>query len=230
MNSALYVGHVQHRRLRPRAHHLRYRFFWMLLDLNEAAAVSRRCRLFSLDRFNLFSFHQGDHLAPGGDLHGQVASLLARAGIAGGGTVRVMCMPRVLGHVFNPITVFFCDDGAGQLAAIIYEVNNTFGERHCYLFEATAARLISHSCDKEFYVSPFMAMDLRYDFELTMPAAHHSLKIGGHDREGLLIATSFAGTRRELSDLSLLVRFLTHPLLTLKVVVGIHFEALLLWI
>jgi len=230
MNSALYVGHLQHRRLRPRLHNLRYRFFWMLLDLDELAQVSRRCALFSLDRFNLFSFHQSDHLAPGGDLRGQIRALLTRAQIEATGPIRVMCMPRILGHVFNPISLFFCHDAAGRLAAMIYEVNNTFGERHSYLFAADDLRVVAHSCAKALYVSPFMGMEMRYEFLLTQPTDFHALRIDGHDRDGLLIATSFTSKRQELSDPALLARFFSHPLLTLKVVAGIHIEALILWL
>jgi len=230
VNSALYAGHVQHRRLRPRLHHLRYSFFWTLLDLDELADVSRRCRLFSAEKFNLFSFYQGDHLGPGGDLRGQMNAILEQAKIPAGGAIRVMCMPRVLGHVFNPISVFFCYDATDALAAILYEVNNTFGQRHCYLFAVRAGRVISHGCAKEFYVSPFMAMQMRYEFEVTEPGAHQTLKINGFDDAGLMIATSFAGTRRELSDGVLIGSFFTHPLLTLKVVAGIHIEALRLWL
>jgi len=229
MNSALYTGHLQHHRLRPRVHHLRYRFFWMLLDLDELDHLSKGCRLFSHDRFNLFSFHDTDHLA-GGRLRAEIDSLLMQANIPAGGAIRVMCMPRILGYAFNPISLFFCYNKAGSLSAMIYEVNNTFGQRHSYLFAASNDRVIMHGCDKEFYVSPFMAMKMRYEFLLTPPAAYHALKIDGYDDDGLLITTAFTGKRHEISDAALLWRFVSHPLLTLKVVAGIHVEALILWL
>jgi len=230
MNSALYVGHVQHRRLRPRVHRLRYRFFWTLLDLAELDLIARRCALFSRERFNLFSFHEADHLASGGNLRGQIEALLAQAGVMAGGAIRVMCMPRILGFVFNPISLFFCHQPDGALVAMIYEVNNTFGQRHCYFFAVQDGPVISHGCDKELYVSPFMTMRMRYEFTVTQPAEQHALKINGFDDDGMLIVTNFMGRRREISDATLLASFLSHPMLTLKVVAGIHFEALLLWL
>ena len=126
-----------HRRLRPRLHRFKYRVFAALFDLDELPDLDRRLRLFAWNRWSLFSFHDRDHGPSGSDLRGWLDGLLAGAGIAPGGPKRVLCYPRILGHVFNPLSVWFCDDAAGALKAIIYEVHNTYDEGHAYVFESS---------------------------------------------------------------------------------------------
>jgi len=232
MESALYTGAVTHQRMRPVKHRLRYSIFMMLVDLDELPSLSRRLFLFSHARFNLFAFHDADHGAgaPGG-LRRWIETQLESAGLPiEGGAIRVLCMPRILGHAFNPISAFFCYGLDGRLAAMLYEVNNTFGERHSYLMPVIGqARLIRQDCRKNFYVSPFMPMDMRYRFRVTRPGAQMSMAINASDSEGVMIATAFAGTRGALTDRALLAAFLTMPFLGLKVLAGIHFEAARLW-
>ena len=244
--SALYVGEVMHRRLRPRVHQLRYRLFSLLLDLDEIDALAGRLRLFSRGRFNVFGFTDRDHL-DGSEvpLKTQIAARMAQAGIGweGGpgdwGPVRVLTMPRVLGFAFNPISVWYIHHRSGALAAVLYEVNNTFGERHEYLLPvdstATPGRAIRQSIPKALHVSPFMGMDMRYDFRVTPPGGprdDHRIAIGitGSDHQGPLIAAVHTAKRRALTDAALARVFVTHPLLTLKVVGGILWEAARLWI
>lgn len=235
--SALYVGHVAHRRLRPKRHALGYRVFNLLLDLDETDPLAARLRLFSRNRFNLLSFHDGDH-GDGSDtpLRRQIEALTARAGVElGGGRIALLCMPRMLGYVFNPISVYFCHDWTGRLACLVYEVSNTFGERHSYVAPVADGppapdRLIHQTTPKRFYVSPFLDMDLTYDFAIRPPAERVGVAITTRDRGGVLLTASFAGGRRELSDGAVVRTVLGHPLLTLKVVVGIHWEALKIWL
>jgi len=233
--SALYTGTVAHRRLRPKPHRLRYRVFSLLLDLDEIPALSRRLRLFSHRRFNLFSFHERDHAdSSGGSLREWAEDSLVRAGIdIEGGPIRLLAMPRVLGYGFNPISVWFCHHRDGSLAALLHEVHNTFGERHTYLIPVTETGTrdaIIQNCAKDFHVSPFMTMDMRYDFRVHPPDERLSLAIQGSDADGPLIVASFAAKRHELTDAALLRAFFLTPLLTLKVIGGIHWEALRLWI
>jgi DUF1365 family protein len=185
--SGLYAGPVNHLRVRPRRHSLRYRIFQILLDLEELPALDRGLTLFSRGGFNLFSFHDRDHGDGGGDLRAYVEGVLADAGIGfDGGLIQILCMPRVLGYVFNPISLYFCRRRSGDLAAILYEVNNTFGQRHSYLFPVTgASSVVRHGCAKAFYVSPFMDMDMRYDFEVAPPDEQVSTIIRGSDAQGL---------------------------------------------
>lgn len=232
--SALYAGKVMHQRLRPRRHRLSYRMFYLLLDLDEIDSLAAGLRLFSHNRFNLFGFFDRDH----GDgaarpLKAYVERQLKAAGIEpDGGPIRLLAMPRMLGYVFNPLSVYFCHRRQGDLAAILYEVNNTFGQRHSYLIPVEGneqeGRIEQH-CAKRFYVSPFMGMGLRYRFRVAPPGDGVSLHITGSDDQGALIIATFAGKRRPLTDAALARALLAYPLLTLKVIVGIHWEALLLW-
>jgi uncharacterized protein len=231
--SAIYAGSVVHTRLRPVRHRLRYRMLTLLLDIDELPRLAQALSVFSVDRFNLFSFHSRDHLAGDGTpLRIQVERHLAKAGLSmEGGALRVLCMPRVLGFVFNPLSVFFCHGPAGDLRAVLYEVNNTFGERHSYLIPATGAAKgpRRHSCEKRFYVSPFMEMAVRYHFRLAEPAARAAIAIEVHDAAGPMLSACFAGRREALSTGTLLHAFLRHPMLAFQVLGGIHWEALKLW-
>ena len=228
--SALYAGEVTHVRLIPRRHRLRYRMFQVLLDLDEGPALAARSRLFGWNRPALFSFQERDH-GDGrpADLKAYVLETLAEAGIdLAGGRVAILCMPRILGHVFNPLSVYYCRRADGSLAAMLYEVNNTFGQRHSYLIPVAGDgdRDIRQACAKAFYVSPFMDMAMTYAFRLTEPGETLSTAIQGRDGAGrLLIAAAFAGARRRLDDRTLSWAFAAFPLLTLKVVAAIHWEA-----
>ena len=227
--SALYVGHVMHRRVRPRMHHLRYRIFSLLLDLDEIDVLAKRLRLFSRGRFNLFSFHDRDYGAGNQQpLRAQVEQHMIDAGMApDGGAILLLTMPRILGFGFNPLSVYFCHDRAGALRAILYEVHNTFGERHSYLLPVEQEDgAVRQSCAKHFYVSPFMAMDMDYTFRVVPPAARVRIAITGSDASGPIITAVHSAKRRPLSDAALARVFVTHPLLTLKVVAGIGWEAL----
>jgi len=206
----------------------------VLLDLDELNALDRRLRLFSLRRFNLFSFHPQDHgdgsQVPLGD---QVASWLVDAGIRVDGLrVSLLTMPRLLGFAFNPISLYFCRDGAGRVAAVIYEVNNTFGERHRYLIEVAeaAGHMIQQAAPKRLHVSPFMAMDQRYAFRLTPPGERLALGITSSDAQGTMLSAVLDLNRQELSDAALLRTFAAMPLMTLKVVAAIGWEAFRLWL
>lgn len=234
--SGLYPGLVTHARLKPRRHALRYRIFMLLLDLDELAEADRALKLFSVGRFNLVGFDPRRH-GDGSDtpLKAQVERQLAEAGIAHGGPVRLLAMPRILGTGFNPLTVYYCHRRDGALSAILYEVNNTFGERHSYLIPAQDAPLVRQACEKGFYVSPFMDMDLAYSFRMRPPEAADSgapvqVFVDVDDAEGRVLAAGFTGRREALSDRNLLRAWLTHPWMTVGVLAAIHWEALFIWL
>jgi DUF1365 family protein len=231
--SALYVGHVMHRRLRPCVHRLRYRIFSLLLDLDEIDTLAVRLTLFSRNRFNLFAFHDRDYAGGAAEpLRVQVERHLIAAGLApDGGAIHLLTMPRILGFAFNPLSVYFCFGVDGALRAILYEVHNTFGERHIYLLPVEGeGRAIRQGCAKVFHVSPFMPMNMSYVFRVTPPAETLSIAITGSDADGAIITAIHSARRRSLTDGTLLHAFFTHPLLTWKVVGGILWEAAKLWL
>jgi DUF1365 family protein len=231
--SAIYRGSVVHARVRPVRHRLRYRMLNLLLDLDELPVLSRRLALFGHNRRAVFAFHDADHGdASATPLRAQVEALLRAAGLdPDGGRIRVLCMPRVLGMVFNPISVFFCHAADGAVQAMVYEVNNTFGQRHSYLIPVgdAAGGTIRQRCDKRFYVSPFMDMGLTYSFRVAVPGETASLAIDARDGDGPLLFAAFTGRRRALTDAQLGIALLSNALLAARVMGGIHWEALKLW-
>jgi DUF1365 family protein len=232
--SGLYEGVVSHARLWPRQHRLAYRIFQMLIDLDELPRLDRSLRLFGHNRPGLLSFHDKDHgPGDGRPLRPWIEAELARAGIGlDGGAIRLLSMPRVLGQAFNPISLWFCHRRSGELAAILYEVNNTFGERHSYLIPVADGQRsrVRQACDKVFHVSPFMDMQLRYSFLIRPPGGDVLVGVTTSDAEGPVLLASFAGKRQAISDRAILGAFLRHPLLAAKVLVAIHWEALKLWL
>jgi len=233
IHSCLYAGQVMHHRMKPKRHRFIYRVTSMLLDLDELERLDDSLKWFSRNRFNLFSFHDRDH-GDGSDrpLVEQIRSILRDNEIeTGDGAIRLLCYPRLLGYVFNPLSVFYCHDEAGRLRAILYEVSNTFNQKHNYLIPVADSNSdsIRQSCDKSFYVSPFISMATRYHFRLQPPGNRVSVCIRQTDSESAVLHATFTGMRRDLSDTTLLRTFFSHPLMTLKVIAGIHWEALMIW-
>ena len=234
-DGCLYLGRVMHARFRPCAHRFVYRVFSLYLDIDRVGALAARLRLFSRGRFNLFSFHDKDHgPRDGSPLRPWVERHLAAHGVAlGGGAVRLLCFPRILGYVFNPLSVYFCHGPAGDLRAVLYEVRNTFGQSHSYLVRVPEGRdanaPLHQTAEKCFHVSPFLDVAGEYRFRLRPPGESLSLAIRESDGAGDILLATHAAQRAPLSDAALLKAFLTHPLMTLKVAAAIHWEALRLW-
>ncbi|RDD61390.1 DUF1365 domain-containing protein [Ferruginivarius sediminum] len=235
MQSALYIGNVMHRRLQPFRHRFSYGVVSLFIDLDELAELDKRLRLFSVNRANVFSFHERDHgPRDGSSLRTWIDARLVEAGIdLQGGAVRLLCFPRMWGYVFNPLTMWFCHHRDGGLRAVLYEVRNTFGEQHCYLLPVEAGHdhntPIRQSCDKAFYVSPFITMEARYRFRLLPPGERLSVSIREETAAGETLVATQTGRRRALSDRSLLRALATHPAMTFKVIAAIHWQALHLW-
>lgn len=232
LRSALYIGSVMHRRMRPKPHRLHYRVFWILFDLGELDFLPRRLRLFAHNRFGALSLHDADHGdASSTPLREQVDRHLQAAGIdIQHGPIRLLCMPRIFGYAFNPLSVYFCHLPDERLMAVLYEVHNTFQERHSYLIPVNPAAdpVIVQECRKDFYVSPFMDMDLEYKFWLTPPRDAIGVKIDVSNSTGPILTASLAGKRAALTDAKLLRVLATHPALTLKVITAIHWHAFLM--
>ncbi len=231
-NSALYIGTVVHKRARPKRHVLRYRVFSMLVDLDSLVTLSRQLSFFSFNRWNLVSLFAKDF----GLRDGSNPAVLIRAkasanGVSDVARIRMLAYPRLLGFAFNPITVYFCEDAAGQARFIVYEVRNTFGEHHFYDAVVDGPdRLISHDTAKAFFVSPFNTMDGTYRIAVRPPASEVFLGITLVSGSRSLLTTYFSGRRRPLTDFGLLKVLLAYPFMPVKVIAGIHWEALVLWL
>lgn len=230
---ALYVGTVVHKRARPRRHNLRYRVFSLLVDLDRLEALEGKLKLFSLERFNLVSLRQRDFGPRDGS---SIAAFVRRKALAAGVTdvasVHMLAYPRIFGYAFNPLTVYFCADNAGQVVFLLHEVSNTFGEHHFYPapVEADARGELHHEVRKAFFVSPFNTLDGSYRFSVRPPTDEVFLGIALSTIEGGLLTAYFSGERRPLRDRQLAKLLLAYPFMTAKVMAGIHWEALLLWL
>ena len=234
--ASLYVGEVMHARLKPMGHRFHYRVMSLLIDLDRLDAAGRQSRLFGVNRAALYSFHEADHgPRDGSSLRAYAARCAGEHGIdLAGGRVLLLCYPRLLGYTFNPLSVYFCYGANGELAQLIYEVRNTFGGIHPYVLPVTQDQVseagVRQQQDKLFYVSPFVEMAMRYHFRVQPPAGQVKLRILETDSEGPLLSATFNGRRRALNTAGLLRSFFALPLVTLKIVAAIHWEALRLWV
>jgi uncharacterized protein len=235
----LYEGPVMHARLKPFAHRFSYRVFSTLIDVDKLDALGRMSWLLSVNRFNILSFHDADHIdtrvsPTSAGLRAYVDALCRKAGMSPPRRVMLLAYPRVLGHAFNPISVYYAHDPDNNLTAVIYEVRNTFGERHAYVCPVQEGELsdagLRQSCVKRLHVSPFIGMSGRYDFRILPPGDELRLRILEHDETGPILAASFSARAKPLSTANLVSALIRIPLLGLKVVGLIHFEALRLWL
>lgn len=229
----IYTGAVVHRRLKPKDHLLKYRVFSVLLDLDALDEIDADKMPLNINRLGFLSFYERDH----GDGRERGLKEWALKQLVKGKVdiqsvrVRVLCYPRFLGYVFNPLTVFFCENQSGELIAILYQVKNTMGEDHTYVVpvQQQNERVYRHRCDKAMYVSPFTPMESDYAFNITPPGDDVCVSIQQSDREGPILNASFSGKHEPLNTANLRRAIIRHPLMTLKVICGIHVEAFKLW-
>jgi DUF1365 family protein len=217
-------------------HQMRYGVYSLLLDLDEIDGIARRNPIFSRNRWNLVAFHDKDHgPRDGSSLRAWFEGTANTAGVdLAGGSIQLLVFPRILGYTFNPITVWFGSDSDGDLRVVMYEVHNTFGHAHSHLAVVPkglgAGALPRHGFDKTLHVSPFFDQIGQYRVTLVPPTERYRIVIEYLDEEGSkLLTASQVGERVELTTTALMRQFFTKPLLTLKVVGGIHWEALKLW-
>ena len=231
---AIYTGRVVHKRLRPKQHALSYGVFYLLLDLDRIDELAAKLKLFSRNRFNVFSFYDRDH-GPG---DGTPVLDIARNCLRDTGRpyegrrVSLLTYPRVFGYVFNPLSVFYIDAPDGALETVIYEVSNTFGERKSYVLAVgdQEGGVFAQTCKKTMYVSPFASGRGGYCFRLKDPGDEALVSVNLSDADGPLIKTHFRGHRKQLDDRALNRLVWRYPLLTLKVITAIHIEAMKLWL
>ena len=232
METCIYTGTVSHRRFKPIKHYFSYKTFSILFDLDELERLQKKISLFSFNKFNLFSFYNKDHGArDGSNLIDWVKKILKKNNLDFNiSQVKLLCFPRIFGYVFNPLSVFYCYEEK-NLISILYEVKNTFDEQHTYIFSIKPnTKIIIQKCDKKFYVSPFIEMETEYNFRLTEPNEHLRVYIKQTDKkkDKILIACQ-TGKKQIMNTRQLVINFFTHPVMTFKIILGIHFEALKLW-
>jgi len=229
----IYFGGVMHARLRPRANRFRYPVFFLRVPLHRPESL--RGPFFSLDRWNLLSFHRRDYgPRDGSALLPWIRDLLRREGLdRADGEVWLQTFPRVFGYVFNPVSFWLCHDRHGALRAVLCEVNNTFGESHNYLLAHPDQRPIAAGdrldARKLFHVSPFCAVRGHYRFRFDLGGARERVRIDYDDGEGTLLVTSVDGTGRPLDARGIARALLCYPWMTLGVIARIHWQALKLW-
>ena len=232
INSCIYSGSVIHKRFKPKEHFFKYKVFSLFLDLSELNELDDKLNFFSLNKFNLISFHEIDHgNRDGSSLLDWVKNNLSKNNVSTVNIkVKLLCYPRILGYVFNPLSVFFVYDQNENLISILYEVKNTFGEQHTYFFKVeNQNKLIQNNCSKKFHVSPFIEMNCNYFFKILNPAQKLSVIIDQYDQKGKILFASQDGERSDLTSKNLMKSYLKHPLMTFKIISAIHFEAFKLW-
>ena len=231
MTSAIYNGKVIHKRFKPRLHFFKYKVFSLLIDLSELNILDKNISFFSYNRFNLISFFDKDHgERDGTSLVEWVKKNLNENKIDHENIkIKLLCYPRILGYVFNPLSVFYVYNKKEELISILYEVKNTFGEQHTYIFKVGNDNLLEHKCEKKFHVSPFIEMNCNYFFRILKPAQRISVIIDQYQLNEKILYASQDGIREDFTSLELIKSYLKHPLMTFKIISAIHFEAFKLW-
>lgn len=235
----LYSGKVMHQRMKPFGHRFEYTVFSLLIDLDQLDRANRQSKLFSVNRFNLVSFREADHIdarvSPvDKGIRAYADRLFGNAGMQRPARIKLLAYPRVFGHAFNPISLYYAYNADGNLSGMIYEVRNTFGERHSYVCPVETGQLtdgdLRQTRTKIFHVSPFIEMGARYDFRVRTPGDELQFRILESDADGPLLSASFSGKATPLATGPLAKQLLKIPFLGFKIVAGIHFEALRLWL
>ena len=231
-DSLIYNGKVIHRRFKPKEHYFKYNVFSLLINLDELETIQDKIKIFSYNKFNIISFFDADHgPRDGTSLKKWIIKNLKDIGINDDKIqIKLLCYPRIFGYVFNPLSVFFIYNQKSKLISILYEVKNTFGEQHTYIFKATDEKTIINNCSKKFHVSPFIEMECHYYFRVLKPSDKISVIIDQRNNDGKLLYASQDGDAKQFNEKNLLISFICHPLMSFKVIAAIHFEALKLWL
>jgi uncharacterized protein len=238
MHSALYRGRVSHRRLTPRPHAFGYQLFMVYLDLAELDLAFHGRWFWSNERANLASFRRADHVGPPSEtLDQSVRKLVLRdTGRLPSGPIRLLTHLRYFGYCFNPVSFYYCFDAADtRVETIVAEVNNTpWGERHCYVLPVDAGSTPGQhwrwQFDKQFHVSPFMPMDMQYDWRFGDPGQSLAVYMAAARAGGKTFDANMTLQRQPIGASSLATALLRFPLMTLQVIVAIHWQALRLWL
>ncbi|HEX6882944.1 MAG TPA: DUF1365 domain-containing protein [Planctomycetota bacterium] len=232
MRSALYTGTVAHARLAPRAHAFRYRVAYLGLDLDELPRVFAGRLLWSLERPNVASFRRADYLGPAEVPLGEAVRTRVEQelGQRPDGPITLVTQVRILGHVFNPVSFYLCHDSGGALAAVVAEITNTpWNERFAYVLDARGGQR-RWRFPKRFHVSPFLPMELEYDWRLAQDERGLAIHMTDLERGEPVFHAGLTLTRRALDGAGLARALLAHPLLPLRIHAAIYWQALRLWL
>ncbi len=236
-HSAIYAGWVRHRRYSPHAHAFRYRIFMMFVDLAELDSIFYRRWFWSVGRRNIAQFKRSDyHGDPAISLDLAVRQTVEKlGGEPPPGPIRLLTQLRYFGYCFNPVSFYYCYAADGQqLHSILAEITNTpWRERHCYLLPISESEAHGSAqgwrFDKAFHVSPFVPMERRYDWRFQTPADTLRVHMDVLKEDRAEIDTTLVLSRQELSGWALAKSLLLYPFMTLRIVVAIHWQALLIW-
>ena len=232
INSSIYNGQVIHKRFKPKVHSFKYNVFSLLIDLSELELLDKKVNFFSYNKFNWISFYDKDHgERDGSSLIKWIHKNLKKNDIITENIkIKILCYPRIFGFVFNPLSVFYVYNTDDNLISILYEVKNTFGEQHTYIFRVEKdVNLIQNNCSKKFYVSPFIEMNCNYFFRLLKPGNKISVIIDQYENEDKILYASQDGVRTDFNTKYLIKSYLKHPIMTFKIIIAIHYEAFKLW-
>lgn len=240
INSSLYICKVMHNRLSPKKHSFWYNIYLFYLDLDELDFLSKQLKWLGLERFNLFNFRKADHLQLPRDkpdtsksVKEQVSIYLAQQGVVlGKGRVMLLTNLAVLGYNFNPVSFYFCYDEQNKPLCAVVEISNTFHEMKLFFIgkEELEGNKFLQRAEKHFYVSPFIDLDTSFDFNLEIPDQKLDIRIDDYDKTGeRFFLSTLSGTRKPLTDGNLLRYFFAIPMIPLRVMWLIHWQAFLLW-
>jgi uncharacterized protein len=221
LRSSLYECRVVHERFAPARHRFAYNVFAFCLDLDEIDAVTGKIPFVSRNRWNLFAWYDRDHI--------DVRAFLRSRGVEEPARILIVTNLRILGYVFNPVSFYFCFNEAGEAYAAVAEVNNTFGETKPYLISADDGRFDSTQ-RKEFYISPFVALDSEMRMRLATPGERLGFVIDDFEAREHVLHTTMTGRRADLTSSRLVLFAVKYPLLTLRIIMAIHWHALRLWL
>lgn len=228
----IYSCVTSHRRLAPFVRAFSYKLSYIFLDVDRIEETARRSALFSYNRWGVFGFRDASHgYRDGAPLRAWAETQFALGGVKlNGGAIWVLTLPRVLGHEFNPLSLFIGYGPDGAARGVIYEVNNTFKESHAYVARLNGSTPAAHRAEKSFHVSPFLDLKGRYEFTMSPPGEQFSLTVKNvADGQCVHVAT-LTGRRRAFSSASLLIAALAAPFTALGVLAAIHWQAFLIWI
>lgn len=233
--ACLYVGDVMHARLKPFTHRFNYSVFNLLIDIDRLEEADQLSRLFKINGRGIIAFNEKDH---GEETQTGLANFIRLEVQKHSPSVlideiKLLCYPRVFGFVFNPISIYYCLH-QGQITAMVYEVRNTFGNKHIYIApvenEQRTHAGIRQKCGKQLHVSPFVEMDMTYLFRVSALGDKLRFRILERDETGPLLSATLKADYQKFTNKNVLIQLIKIPFLTMKVVAGIHFEALRLWI